>query len=133
MTTLLIGELARRTGTTERLLRYYEEQGLLHPERTAAGYRRYEEVDVAQVRRIRTLLTSGLNTATIAQVLPCLRDDDGRLVPTCPQLVGELHRERARLTDSIASLMASRDLLDEVITAAPEEFAERGKAAAGPA
>ncbi|AJC58976.1 MerR family transcriptional regulator [Streptomyces sp. 769] len=125
MTTLLmIGELARRTGTTERLLRYYEEQGLLSPERTAAGYRVYEEADIAQVRRIRTLLTSGLNTATIAQVLPCLRDDDGRLVPTCPQLVGELHRERARLTDSIEALLASRSLLDEVITAAPPEFAD---------
>ncbi|MFF2813322.1 MerR family transcriptional regulator [Streptomyces sp. NPDC058000] len=146
MTTLQIGALARRTGTTERLLRYYEEQGLLNPRRTAAGYRVYQEADVAQVRRIRTLLTSGLNTATIAQVLPCLRDDDGRLVPTCPQLVGELHRERARLTGSIEALMASRDLLDEVITAAPSEFtappeladgvgaaADRVGAAAGPA
>ncbi|MYT27815.1 MULTISPECIES: MerR family transcriptional regulator [unclassified Streptomyces] len=127
---MLIGELARRTDTTERLLRYYEEQGLLSPGRTAAGYRLYEEADVAQVRRIRTLLTSGLNTATIAQVLPCLRDDDGRLVPTCPQLVGELHRERARLTDSIEALRASRDLLDEVITAAPAEFADRAGTAA---
>ncbi|MFE4018713.1 MerR family transcriptional regulator [Streptomyces sp. NPDC059101] len=145
MTTLQIGALARRTGTTERLLRYYEEQGLLSPRRTSAGYRVYQEADVAQVRRIRTLLTSGLNTATIAQVLPCLRDDDGRLVPTCPQLVGELHRERARLTGSIEALMASRDLLDEVITAAPSEFtappefadgigaADRVGAAAGPA
>ncbi|MGG2465533.1 MerR family transcriptional regulator [Streptomyces sp. RGM 3693] len=146
MTTLQIGALARRTGTTERLLRYYEEQGLLSPRRTSAGYRVYQEADVAQVRRIRTLLTSGLNTATIAQVLPCLRDDDGRLVPTCPQLVGELHQERARLTGSIEALMASRDLLDEVITAAPSEFtappeladgvgaaADRVGAAAGPA
>ncbi|WP_372502958.1 MerR family transcriptional regulator [Streptomyces rhizoryzae] len=128
--TLLIGELARRTGTTERLLRYYEEQGLLSPERTPAGYRVYQDADVAQVRRIRTLLTSGLNTATIAQVLPCLRDDDGRLVPTCPQLLGELHRERDRLTGSIEALMASRALLDEVITAAPPEFAAKAADAA---
>ncbi len=130
MATLRIGELARRTATPERLLRYYEEQGLLSPDRLPSGYRVYRESDVAQVRRIRTLLTSGLNTATIAQVLPCLRDEgDGRLVPTCPDLVGELHRERDRITGSIEALMASRDLLDQVITAAPREFAARAGAA----
>jgi MerR family transcriptional regulator, copper efflux regulator len=34
---MLIGDLAARTGTTTRALRYYEEQGLLESERTAAG------------------------------------------------------------------------------------------------
>ncbi|MET9291753.1 MerR family transcriptional regulator [Streptomyces sp. NPDC003077] len=116
-----IGELAHRTGTSERLLRYYEEQGLLQPARLPSGYRDYSEADVTTVRRIRSLLTSGLNTTTIAHVLPCLREDDGRLVPTCADLVAELQRERERLTGTIEALMASRDMLDEVITAAPPE------------
>nr|WP_207634475.1 MerR family transcriptional regulator [Candidatus Frankia alpina] len=68
-----IGELARRTAVSERLLRYYEEQGLLHPARLSSGYRVYAESDVDQVRRIRTLLSAGLPTALIAQVLPCVR------------------------------------------------------------
>lgn len=50
-----IGELARRTGVSERMLRFYEEQGLLSPVRTAAGYRLYAEEDVARVAKIRLL------------------------------------------------------------------------------
>ena len=42
-----IGELSRRTGVPERLLRYYEEQDLLHPQRLPSGYREYTEEDVA--------------------------------------------------------------------------------------
>lgn len=41
--TVLIGELAERTGTSERLLRYYDRVGLLRPERRPNGYRFYDE------------------------------------------------------------------------------------------
>lgn len=96
-----IGELSRRTGVNERLLRYYEQQGLLRPERLPSGYRAYRASDVAVVRRIRALLAAGLSTATISQVLPCLRDDGEHLVPTCPDLLGELRAERDRMTSAI--------------------------------
>ncbi|MEU8875056.1 MerR family transcriptional regulator [Streptomyces javensis] len=112
-----IGELSRRTGVNERLLRYYEQQGLLRPERLPSGYRAYRASDVAVVRRIRALLAAGLSTATISQVLPCLRDDGEHLVPTCPDLLGELRAERDRMTSAIEELELSRSLLDRVITA----------------
>jgi DNA-binding transcriptional MerR regulator len=67
-----IGELARRAGVAPRLLRYYEEQGLLSPQRTAAGYREYAEADLDVVHHVRTLLAAGLSTATIADLLPCM-------------------------------------------------------------
>jgi len=51
-----IGELSRRTGVSVRLLRYYEEQGLLSPGRAGNGYREYRDGDVDVVRQIRTLL-----------------------------------------------------------------------------
>ena len=38
-----IGELAERTGTSRRLLRYNEEQELIAPDRSANGYRDYDE------------------------------------------------------------------------------------------
>jgi DNA-binding transcriptional MerR regulator len=112
-----IGELSRRTGVSQRLLRYYEEQGLLRPVRLASGYREYGPDDPALVRRIRCLLGAGLNTATIATLLPCLRDEDERLVPTCSTMLAELRRERDRISDAIEGLEQSRSMLDTVIGA----------------
>ncbi|WP_345495688.1 MerR family transcriptional regulator [Nocardia callitridis] len=118
-----IGELSRRTGVHERLLRYYEQQGLLHPDRRPSGYREYTDTDIAVVRRIRTLLAAGLNTATIATILPCLRDDGDRLIPTCPDLIADLRNERDRLTAAIEDMRTSRTALDAVIASAPEDVA----------
>ena len=47
-----IGELSARTAATVRMLRYYEEQGLLSPKRTESGYRIYDETDVLRVVRL---------------------------------------------------------------------------------
>jgi len=113
-----IGTLARRTGVTERLLRYYEEQGLLEPSRLPSGYRVYAETDVATVRHIRTLLAAGLNTSTIGVVLPCVRDDGDRIVPTCTDMVDRLKLERDRLSAAIADLEATQSRLDTVLSAA---------------
>jgi DNA-binding transcriptional MerR regulator len=119
-----IGELSRRTGVHERLLRYYEQQGLLWPERAPSGYRNYQESDVDTVRRIRRLLSAGLNTETIATVLPCVRVKAGNLVPVCPEVIDDLRAHRERLTQAIEDLLASRDLLDAVLAAAPLELAK---------
>lgn len=120
-----IGELSRRTGVHERLLRYYEEQHLLQPRRRPSGYREYDEADVGTVRRIRSLLAAGLSTASIATILPCLRDEDERLVPTCSDLLADLFRERERITNAITDLEISRSALDDVIAAAPADVAAR--------
>ncbi|MFF4053922.1 MerR family transcriptional regulator [Streptomyces chartreusis] len=114
-----IGEMVRRTGVNERLLRYYEEQGLLAPTRLPSGYRVYCEQDIDTVRRIRVLLNAGLTTGTIAQVLPCVRDEGERPVPVCADLITQLRRERERITRAIDDLQASRTMLDSVIDARP--------------
>lgn len=117
-----IGELSRRTGVSERLLRYYEEQHLLKPERRPSGYREYSEADVGTVRRIRSLLAAGLSTTTIATVLPCVREEGERLVPTCSVMLADLTHERQRIIQAINDLQTSRDALDTVIAAAPADI-----------
>lgn len=114
-------EMVRRTGVHERLLRYYEQQGLLTPQRLPSGYRVYGEQDVETVRRIRCLLSAGLTTALIARVLPCVRADEDRLVPTCPDLLARLRQERERIDRAIDELRTSRTMLDSVIAAAPDQ------------
>jgi DNA-binding transcriptional MerR regulator len=112
-----IGELADATGVSRRLLRYYEEQGLLRPVRRPNGYREYAPSDVTAVRHIRALLAAGFPTAVIARLLHCVHDVDGRVVPSpCPAMVGELRRERARVTEALDRLEASRRVLDSMLT-----------------
>lgn len=112
-----ISGAAERTGIPARLLRYYEEQGLLHPERNISGYRDYTEADLAAAGRIRQLLDAGLSTATIGTVLPCLTERAGQLAPICSELVDELRHEQARIVTAIDALTASRDAIGKVIAA----------------
>jgi len=114
-----IGELAARTGVSERSLRYYEQQGLLEAERTPGGQRHYRDSAVDRVIRIQELYAAGLHSKKIAEVLPCMRDADGGPSEIAtPRLVAELAAERDRIDRTIGDLIRSREVLDAVIETA---------------
>lgn len=94
-----IGELAARTGVAPRLLRYYEEVGILTPFRAPNGYRSYGEPAVDRVLQIRELLEAGLTTDMIREVLPCLgAAKDEAQTRTCPDVdLAELDGLRRQL------------------------------------
>ncbi|MEV4759157.1 MerR family transcriptional regulator [Micromonospora sp. NPDC049559] len=113
-----IGELSKRTGTSRRLLRYYEEQGLIVADRCANGYRSYDERFVDRVLQIRGLLEAGLPTRIIKQILPCL--DKPRVIhfsDATPEMLATLERERDRMTERIACLTRNRDAVAEYLDA----------------
>ncbi|KAB2350188.1 MerR family transcriptional regulator [Actinomadura rudentiformis] len=117
-----IGDLAHQTGVSRRLLRYYEEQGLLTPVRLDNGYREYAKADVATVRHIRAMLAAGLSTSVIARVVHCVHDSDVLRVPAgCPTFIEELRRERAHITETINHLESSQRMLDALLDTAPQE------------
>lgn len=60
-----IGDVAARLGTTVRTLRFYEEQGLVVPQRSPAGTRRYDEDDVARFAAILQLANLGIPLARL--------------------------------------------------------------------
>lgn len=113
-----IGELSERTGTSRRLLRYYEEQGLIAAERCRNGYRAYDERFVDRVIQIRGLLDAGLPTRIIKQILPCL--DKPRVIhfaDATPEMLALLARERDRMTERIEVLTRNRDAVAEYLDA----------------
>jgi MerR family transcriptional regulator/heat shock protein HspR len=59
-------------------LRVYERRGLVDPDRTAGGTRRYSHDDIERLHRIRELLLAGLNLEGIRRVLD-LEDEVARL------------------------------------------------------
>ncbi|MFJ1454981.1 MerR family transcriptional regulator [Nocardia sp. N2S4-5] len=109
-----IGELARRTGTSPRALRHYEQQGLLTAARHGNGYRSFDDSAAETVLRIRALLAAGLTTDVISRVLPCTRDSTPRIEP-CDEVVAILRSEIDRMDTLAAHLARSRDLLAAIL------------------
>jgi MerR family transcriptional regulator, heat shock protein HspR len=83
-----ISVAAELVGTGVQNLRLYESRGLVEPDRTAGGTRRYSQNDLDRLRRITDLLEAGLNLAGIALVLELERDN------------ARLRRKLERLTPS---------------------------------
>jgi len=111
-----IGELSRRTGTSRRLLRYYEEQGLIAACRAANGYREYDERTVDRVLQIRGLLDAGLPTRIIKEILPCL--DKPRTIyfsDATPEMIAMLEHEVDRMNQRINCLTRNRDAIAEYL------------------
>lgn len=111
-----IGELARRTGVAPRMLRYYEEQGLITPQRLDNGYREYGDYLVDRVNKIRGLVDSGIPSRIIIDVLPCLDQPQTIVVrDPDPELRATLVTERDRMSQKIEFLVQNRDALTKYI------------------
>ena len=97
-----IGELSRRSRVTVRMLRYYEERGLVSPGRSSNGYRAYDESDVQRVALVSSLIRSGLPTRLILPILDPGAATDADLRPA-------VQAELARLDHNVSCLTMSRD------------------------
>jgi Cu(I)-responsive transcriptional regulator len=70
-----IGQAARTSGVSAKMIRHYEETGLVPAaHRTASGYRIYTATDVQMLRFIRRSRDLGFPMATIAELLGLWRD-----------------------------------------------------------
>lgn len=87
---MLIGEVARRSGVSTRMLRHYDALGLVRPTgRTVGGYREYSDEDIRRIFHVESLRTLGLSLRQIGRVL-----DDPDFAPSA--LIGDLIRETER-------------------------------------
>lgn len=84
---MLIGDVARRSGVSARMLRHYDTLGLVRPTgRTGAGYREYSSEDIRRIFHIESLRSLGLSLREVGRAL----DDPGF---TPPDLVDDLIRQ----------------------------------------
>ncbi|MER5312777.1 MerR family transcriptional regulator [Streptomyces sp. NPDC002773] len=84
---MLIGEVARRSGVSARMLRHYESLGLVRPSgRTGSGYREYSGDDIRRIFHIESLRSLGLSLREIGRAL-----DDPGFAPSA--LVTDLVRQ----------------------------------------
>ena len=70
----MISVAAELAGCTHETLRIYERKGLLDPQRTVGGNRRYSESDLAVLRRIQELTTTGVNLEGVRRILVLERE-----------------------------------------------------------
>ncbi|MFF7736528.1 MerR family transcriptional regulator [Streptomyces sp. NPDC007984] len=83
---MLIGDVARRSGVSTRMLRHYDALGLVRPTgRTVGGYREYSAEDVRRIFHVESLRSLGLSLKQIGRVL-----EDPAFTPST--LVGDLIR-----------------------------------------
>ncbi|MDC0771337.1 MerR family transcriptional regulator [Streptomyces sp. HD] len=89
---MLIGEVARRSGVSARMLRHYESLGLVQPSgRTGSGYREYSDDDIRRIFHVESLRSLGLSLREIGRAL-----DDPGFEPSA--LVADLiHQTRERI------------------------------------
>ena len=92
------------------MLRYYETEGLLAPQRTYSGYRDYSPAEEETVRRIKMLGAAGMTLETIQQLLPCVRSNDPEFAP-CNNLRRILAEQVGLIDERIETLSQSRTIL----------------------
>ncbi|MFD5511453.1 HEAT repeat domain-containing protein [Streptomyces sp. NPDC127051] len=100
---MLIGEVARRSGVSARMLRHYDSLGLVRPTgRTGSGYREYSDEDIRRIFHVESLRSLGLSLRDVARAL-----DDPGFRPS--DLVGDLIRQtRERIAVETALLTRLR-------------------------
>ena len=110
---LRIGELSRRVGVSEHVLRAWESRyGLLRPERSAGGYRLYSQDDQSRVRRMQVHLAGGLAAAQAAQAV-IAEEQPGAITAKVLDAA-----PRADLADTADALRQALDDLDEPLAQA---------------
>lgn len=107
---LPIGEMSRLSRLSVRMLRYYDEHGVLRPARTdpATGYRSYAPAQLHVARWVRELRDVGMGVAEIAACVPLLDD--------APALRGALAEQRRRLVQEAARVLDRAREVDHLIT-----------------
>jgi DNA-binding transcriptional MerR regulator len=98
----LIGDVARRSGVSARMLRHYDSLGLVRPTgRTDAGYREYSSDDIRRILHIEILRSLGLSLRDVRRALD---DPDFRPSALVDDLIRQTRQRIAGETELLTRL-----------------------------
>lgn len=104
---MLIGEVSRLTGISARMLRHYEELGLVSPHaRTTGGYRDYSEEDLRRLLQVEALRSLGLPLVQIGEILT---EGAGSLPAMIDRLITETRQRIQRDRELLRRLQLVRN------------------------
>jgi MerR family transcriptional regulator, thiopeptide resistance regulator len=107
---ITVGELSRLTGITVRALHHYDEIGLVRPsQRTAAGYRLYDDADVLRLQQVLVLRELGMPLDEIAAALDTGDRDRAALLRRHRAALVE---KRGQLDQMLASVDAALAMME---------------------
>ncbi|MEE9389243.1 MAG: redox-sensitive transcriptional activator SoxR [Paracoccaceae bacterium] len=109
---LSIGQIADRTGLAVSAIRFYEEKGLITPERTPSGQRRYQRADI---RRLSFVMISQQLGYTLAEIQELFSGLPANRTPNKADWTRIGRGFRASIDDRISRLTNLRDKLDGCI------------------
>ncbi len=109
---LSIGQIAERTGLAHSAIRFYEDLGLVCPDRNAGGQRRFERADIRRLSFVMIAQRLGFSLAEIRAEFAALPE---RRTPTKADWTRISRHFGKELDARIAGLIALRDRLDKCI------------------
>lgn len=113
---LQIGEVAERTGVTQRTLRFYEERGLLKPpSRLDGGFRLYSEDDVRRVEQIKRL--QSLLGFTLAEIKEMVEADEVKMQ------IRATYRKDAAVSERRAKLLKAKEVTQGQVAVIKQKLA----------
>ncbi len=89
-----VAEAARLLGLSPHTLRYYEQEGLIHPARNASGYREYSAADLRRFIFLTRMRVSGMTMADLRHYV-ALADEGPATEPERREMM-LAHRDRIR-------------------------------------
>ena len=114
----VISVFAEIAGVHPQTLRNYERSGLLNPQRTSGGSRRFSEADLAALRRIQDLTNEGVNLEGVRRIMKLeadverLREELAQRTTDARTSIAETHRQYRRdlvpVSNTIALFLDAR-------------------------